>query len=653
MYIATVPNRNSPPAILLREGYRENGKVKSRTLANLSKLPPEAIAVLRQVLKGEKLVHPSEAFEAVTSLQHGHVQAVLDTMRRLGFERLLASRPSPQRDHVLAMVVARILEPDSKLATTRWWHLTTLPSLLGVADADEDDLYAALDWLLERQDRIAKKLVRRHLDPGSLALYDLSSSYFEGVTCPLAALGHNRDGKKGKLQVNYGLLTNSQGIPVAISVFPGNTGDSTTLLPQVSKLRNDFDIERFVLVGDRGMITQKQVDALREIDGIDWIAALRPEAIQKLVASGTIQMGLFDERNLFEFSHLDFSGERLVACRNPELAKRRAQKRQSLLEATAQELEKVRRMVGQDRLQGQKAIGARVRKVLEPYKIAKYYQLDIRNDGFDFEVDPEQIVAEVARQAKSPEQAKARMGRYERHLETIAAKLEGVRQRIGRGRLHGQDAIGVRVGKVVNKYKVGKHFKLDIQDDRFNFEIDLNKVADEAALDGIYVVRTSLPEQQMSADDTVRSYKRLSQVERAFRSFKAIDLHVRPIRHHLENRVRAHLFLCMLAYYVQWHMLEAWRPLLFCDEDQAAKATRDPVAPAQRSKGALQKVHSKTLEDGSPVHSFQTLLKLLSSIVRNVCRVPGAPPDVPTFDVVTTPSAQQQLAYELLEAIEA
>jgi transposase len=651
MYIATVPNRTSPPALLLREGYREDGKVKTRTLANLSKLPPEAIAVLRQVLKGHKLVNPSDAFEAVTSLQHGHVQAVLDAMRRLGFARLIASQPSPQRDRVVAMVITRLLEPDSKLATTRWWHLTTLPVLLDVVDSDEDDLYAAMDWLLERQGRIEKKLAARHLDEGGLALYDLSSSYFEGVTCPLAALGHNRDGKKGKLQVNYGLLTNSQGIPVSISVFDGNTGDPKTLLPQVGKLRNDFDIEHFVLVGDRGMITQKQVDALREIDGIDWIAALRPEAIQKLVQSGAIQMGLFDERNLFELTHLDFSGERLVACRNPELAKRRAQKRRTLLEATAQELEKVRRMVGQDRLQGQDAIGARVRRVLESYKVGKYYKLDIRDDGFDFEVDLEGIAAEVAHQCKNPEQAKKRLDRSKRHIEAIAAQLEKVRQRIERGRLHGQDAIGVRVGKVINKYKVGKHFKLDIQDDRFDFEIDQHKVAAEAALDGIYVVRTSLPEERMSADDTVRSYKRLSQVERAFRSLKTMDLQVRPIRHHLADRVRAHFFLCMLAYYVQWHMLEAWRPLLFCDEHQEAKATRDPVAPAQRSEAALQKVHSKTLEDGSRVHSFQTLLKLLGGIVRNVCRVPGAPPDAPTFDVVTTPSAKQQRAYDLLETI--
>jgi len=567
MYIATVPNRGSPPAILLREGYREGGHVKTRTLANLSKLPPDAVAALRQVLKGETLVRAHDAFEAVASLHHGHVQAVLDAMRRLGFANLVASRPSRQRHLVLAMVAARLLEPDSKLGTTRWWNLTTLPTLLGVADADEDELYAAMDWLLKRQPLIEKKLAARHLHNDAMALYDLSSSYFEGVTCPLAALGHNRDGKKGKLQVNYGLLTDTQGIPVAVSVFKGNTGDPKTLLPQVDKVRKEFRLERFVLVGDRGMITQKQVDALRQLDGIDWVAALRPEAIRKLLEGGALQLGLFDERNLFELTHPDFPAERLVACRNPELAQRRAHKRTSLLEATAQELEKVRRMVE-------------------------------------------------------------------------------------RGRLRGQDHIGVRVGKVVNKYKVAKHFKLIIEDARFDFAIDRDKVAAEAALDGIYVIRTSLPEDRMSADDAVRSYKRLSQVERAFRSFKTMHLQLRPIHHRLEHRVRAHIFLCMLAYYVMWHMLQAWRPLLFCDEDFQAKATQDPVAPAQRSESALHKVHSKTLDDGSEVHSFHTLLLQLSGIVRNVCRIPGAPPDAPTFDVVTTPSAKQRRAYQLLEAID-
>ena len=566
MYITRIPNRNSPPAILLRESYRDKGKVKSRTLANLSKLPPGTIEVLRRALNGEQLVAPSEAFEVIASRHHGHVHAVLLAMRRLGFAELIASRASRARDVVVAMVAARLLEPDSKLATTRWWHITTLPDILGVADADENELYDALDWLLERQERIERKLATRHLANDALALYDLSSSYFEGVTCPLAAFGHNRDGKKGKLQVNYGVLTNSHGLPVAVSVFEGNTGDPTTLVSQLSKVRDQFGLARFVLVGDRGMITQKQVDVLRDIDGVEWIAALRPGAINTLLDSGALQMDLFDERNLFELTHPDFPGERLVACRNPELAKRRAEKRKSLLDATARELHKVRDMV--------------------------------------------------------------------QH-----------------GRLHGQDAIGVRIGKVINKYKVAKHFTLDIGERHFDFDIDQDKVAAEAALDGIYIVRTSLSAERMNADDTVRSYKLLSQVERAFRSMKSLDINVRPIRHRLEARVRAHIFLCMLAYYVQWHMLEAWRPLLFCDEDQQGKATRDPVAAARRSEAALRKVHTRTLDDGTEVHSLRTLLKHLSAIVRNVCRVPDSGPDAPTFDIVTTPGAKQQRAFELLESI--
>ena len=567
MYIATIPNRGSPPAILLREGYREAGTVKTRTLANLSKLPADAIAALRQVLKGDTLIKADDAFEAITSRHHGHVQAVLDAMRRLGVAHLIASRPSRQRNLVVAMVAARILAPDSKLATTRWWHVTTLPTLLGVADADEDELYTAMDWVLTRQPRIEKTLAARHLHNDGMALYDLSSSYFEGSTCPLAARGRNRDGKKGTLQVNYGLLTDRRGVPVAVSVFKGNTGDPTTLLPQVDTVRKDFGLERVVLVGDRGMITQKQVDALRTIDGIDWITALRPEAIRRRVAGGTLHMGLFDERTLFELTHPDFPGERLVACRNPELATRRAHTRTSVLDATVNELEKVRRMVG-------------------------------------------------------------------------------------RGRLRGQDDIGVRVGKVVTKYKVAKHVRLTIEDARFDFDIDTDRVAAEAALDGIYVLRTSLPEERITAEETVRSYTRLTQVERAFRSLKTVDLQIRPIHHRLEHRVRAHIFVCMLAYYVLWHMLEAWRPLLFGDEDQHAKATRDAVAPATRSEAALRTVHSKTLDDGSEVQSFHTLLTLLSGIIRNVCRVSGAPPDAPTFDVVTTPSATQQRAFQLLEGIE-
>lgn len=551
---------------LLRRSFREGKKVRNETLGNLSHLPAHVINLIQRSLKGETMVSSIDTFEAIASRHHGHVQAVLAAVKHLGVEHLIASTSSRERDLVLGMIAARILEPDTKLATTRWWHTTTLPEILGVSDADEDDLYGAMDWLLKRQGRIEKKLAARHLKEGGMALYDLSSSYFEGVTCPLAALGHNRDGKKGKLQVNYGLLTDNRGRPVSVSVYAGNTGDPKTLMPQVQKVKGDFGIKTVVLVGDRGMISQTQIDEIKGVGGVDWITALKTEAIRKLVEGQAIQLELFDERNIFELTHPDFPGERLVACRNPELRKLRGYKRRSLLEATSRELTKVQGMVG-------------------------------------------------------------------------------------RGTLVGKDKIGVRVGTVVNKYKVAKHFVLDIKDQSFDFHIDEKKVAEEAALDGIYVLRTSLAKEQLSTEDTVRSYKNLSQVERAFRSMKTMDLKVRPIHHRLEDRVRAHIFLCMLACYVEWHMREAWRPVLFCDEDQEHKKTRDPVAPAKRSEAALEKAYSKVLADGSAVHSFQTLLKILSTIVRNRCRVPAGGPNTPTFDVVTTPTAEQQRAYKLLEAI--
>ena len=566
MFIARIPNRNSPPAILLRESYRENGKVKTRTLANLSKLPASAIDVLKRSLKGQSLVPLEETLDIVASPHHGHVKAVLQTLCRLGLPRLMDSRPSRERNLVVAMIVARILAPHSKLATTRWWHNTTLPAVLGVQDANESDLYAALDWLLKRQGRIEKKLAASHLAEGGLALYDLSSSYFEGATCPLAAFGHNRDGKKGKRQVNYGLLANSQGVPVAVSVFKGKIADPTTLLGQARRLQKTFAIRSFVIVGDRGMITQTQINALRGEDGVDWITALRPKAVQTLLADGALQMDLFDERNLFTLTHPNFAGERLVACRNPELARRRAVKRRSLLAATAKALDKVCGMVE-------------------------------------------------------------------------------------RGRLQGKDKIGVRVGKVVNQYKMAKHILLDIEDKRFTYALDEENIQAEAALDGVYVIRTSLDKERISDEDAVRSYKQLTYVERAFRSMKTMDLQVRPIHHRLEGRVRAHIFLCMLAYYVQWHMVDAWRELLFVDEDQAARATRDPVAPAQRSAGALRKAQVRVLEDGSPVHSFRTLLSDLGTIVRNQCRVPGADVNAPPLEITTTPNAQQKRAYELLDTI--
>ena len=654
MYITTIPNRNSPPAILVREGYREDGKVKTRTLANLSKLPAETIAVVQQVLKGKQMVSVDEVFEIVEdgSRAHGHAEAVLIAMRRLGFSGLINSRPSRQRDLVVAMVAARILKPQSKLATTRWWPNTTLPEMLGVDHTNEDELYEAMDWLLERQAHIEKKLATRHLTDGGLALYDLTSSYFEGVTCPLAALGYSRDGKKGTLQINYGLLTNQQGIPVAVSVFKGNSGDPKTLLPQTEKMRAKFGIKQFVLVGDRGMITQKQVDTLRDIEGCDWITALRPGAIKKLVTGGSIQMGLFDERNLFEFTHLDFPGERLVACRNPELARRRTAKRIALLEATTCELDRVSRMVSRGRLHGKKAIGNQVDRILKQYKVGKHYTVDIRDDGFDFKINRDAITVEVtAKSDGKTKLAKERLARLEGHIKSIADKLDKVRQRIKHGQLQGKDAIGVRVGKVVNKYKMSKHFVLHITDNSFRFELDQAAVDAEASLDGIYVVRSSVSPKMMDTDQTVRSYKLLSNVERAFRCLKSVDLMVRPIRHRLENRVRAHIFLCMLAYYVQCHMIEVWRPLLFADEDQKSKTSRDPVAPAKRSDAALQKVHTKRLDDDSVVHSFCTLLDDLARIVTNTCRCSGLGPESPTFTMTTTPNTQQQRAFKLLQSI--
>jgi len=654
MYVATVPNRNSPPAILLREGYREGGKVKNRTLANLSKLPAEAIAAIKRVLKGERLVSTDELFEIAEdgSPAHGNVEAVMTAMGKLGFAGLLCSRPSRQRDLVLAMVASRLLEPQSKMATTRWWSNTTLADTVGVRGADEDELYEAMDWLLERQDHIEKKLAGRHLDSGGMALYDLTSSYFEGVTCSRAALGHNRDGKKGKLQVNYGLLANEQGIPVAVSVFAGNSGDPKTLLPQVAKMRDSFGIGKFVLVGDRGMITQKQIDALRTLEDIDWLTAMRPGAIRKLVEDGSIQMGLFDERNLFELEHPDWPGERLIACRNPELAARRTAKREALLEATTAELEKVRRMVGRGKLYGKKVISEQVNKLLKQYKVGKHFTVEVRDDGLEYCLDAEALAAELAtKHDKDAVLAAKRLERAKRHLESVGDKLDKIRHRTEQGRLHGKDQIGVRVGRVINKYKVAKHFVLHIEDDSFDFDRDQDNIDAEAALDGIYVIRTSVPKKTMDTDQAVRGYKQLANVERAFRCLKSVDLMVRPIWHRLEDRVRAHIFLCVLAYYVQWHMIEAWRPLLFADQDQQAKASRDPVAPAKRSQEALHKVHTKRLDDGSPVHSFRTLLKHLGNIVRNTCRCPDAAPEAPTFYKTTTPNPKQQQALDLLRTI--
>ena len=445
---------------------------------------------------------------------------------------------------------------------------------------------------------------------------------------------------------------NRKGIPVAVSIFKGNTGDPKTLMPQVEKMRDTFGIEQFVMVGDRGMLTQKQVDALHDIDGVDWIGALRPEAIKKLTAGGVIQMGLFDERNLFEIKHPDFPGERLIACRNVELAHRRAIKRESLLKATVKELDKVRGMVRRGRLSGKKEIDARVRTILKKYRIGKHFDVDIREDGFNYKINEDALIAAITAKGKgNQELIQKRLKRSRCHIESIARQLAKLSQKVDKGRLHGQDEIGVRVGKVINKYKVGKHFDFDIQDNDFSFEINRDNVKKEAALDGIYIVRTSLSKERMDADETVRSYKLLSQVERAFRSFKTVDLMVRPIRHRLEDRVRAHIFLCMLAYYVQWHMMEAWRPLLYADEDQKAKGLRDPVAPAKRSDSAMKKVKTKRLDDGSRVYSFRDLLSHLAAIVRATCRCSGQEDTSATFPMITRRNTKQQKAFDLLQTI--
>ena len=566
MHIDIVPNRSSRPTFLLRESYREGTRVRKRTLANLSALSDEQIDAMRAVLRGESLRPVGAVFEVSGSLPHGHVQAVSMAMHRLGFAPLLSARAQPERDLVCAMVAARILAPHTKLATTRWWSTSTLAAHFGVADADEDELYGAMDWLLARQGTIEKKLGRRHLGEGDVALYDLSSSYFEGCCCPLAKLGYNRDGKRGKLQVNYGLLTERRGCPVAVSVFEGNVADPQTLLPQVLRLKRDFGIEQVVLVGDRGMISQTAVEQLRTHEGLAWITALRSAQIRQLVECGAIQMGLFDVRNLFEITHPDYPNERLVVCRNEARGRLRAHKREALLAATREELERVRAMVE-------------------------------------------------------------------------------------RGRLRAAGKIGLRVGKVLHKFKMAKHFELDIGERHFSFKVLTAAVAAEAALDGLYVIRSPLTPSEMDGAELVRTYKALTAVERAFRTLKTVNLKIRPIHHRTENRVRAHIFLCVLAYYVEWHMREAWRGLLFADEDQAAKATRDPVAPAQRSKPAQRKASTHRLDDGTPAHSFRTLLDELSTVVRNTCRTRASSDTAPSFEIVTTANPKQARAIELLQHI--
>ncbi len=568
MYIAVVPNRNSPPAILLRESFREHGKVKNRTLANLSHWPPAQIEALRQVLKGEFSAGPplERAFAVVRSLPHGHVAAVLGMMRQLKLEQLL--QPGPERARVLALIAQRVLEPASKLATARALRTETAHCTLGreleLAAVDEDDLYRALDWLLPQQPQIEAALARRHLGEGTLVLYDVSSTYFEGHCCPLARYGHSRDERRGNPQIVFGLLADAEGCPLAVEVFEGNTADPKTVAAQIQKLRERFGLKEVVLVGDRGMLTQARIEQeLRPVPGLEWITALRTGAIQKLVGEGALQLSLFDQTGLAEITHPDYPGERLVVCRNPLLAAERARKREEIMTAAEKKLE---------------ALAAATRRPQRPLR------------------DPARI--------------------------------------------------NYRIGEVLGPKKVGKYFNWQITAEGLTYERDPARIARDAALDGIYVLRTSLAASRLDAAQTVRSYKRLAQVERAFRILKSLDLEIRPIHHRLAARVRAHVLICLLAYYVEWHMRRALAPLLFADEHQGEQLAASPVAPARRSAAAEAKARTKRTADHLPVQSFHDLLRDLATIVKN--RIQPALKSVAPFDIVTRPTPLQKQALQLL-----
>ena len=571
MYIETVPNRGSRPAVLLREGWREDGKVKKRTIANLSDWPEHKVQALAAVLKGKSVVGDVEqAFDIVRSLPHGHVAAVLRTIEKIKLDQLIARSRCPERDLCVAMLVARITAPGSKLALARGLSDetadSTLGELLGLQNTDEDHCYAAMDWLLDRQVAIETALAKRHLADGVLVLYDVTSTYFEGRHCPLAKLGHSRDGKRDKLQIVIGLLTNAEGCPVAVEVFDGNTGDPTTVAPQVEKLQKRFDLKRIILVGDRGMITDARIrEDLSEVQGLDWITALRAPAIAALVEGGLLQLSLFDSKDLAEISAPEYPGERLVVCKNPLLAQERTRKRHELLEATERQFDTVARAVARD---------------------------------------------------KRP--------------------------------LRGAVKIGLRVGKVMGRFKMAKHFKLTITDDSFRYERDEQAIAAETALDGIYVVRSTVSAERMSPDEIVRSYKSLANVERAFRCIKTTELNIRPIHHRKAERVRAHVLLCMLAYYVEWHMRRLLAPILFDDDDRKGGEARraSVVAPARRSERAEDKALTKRTDAGEPVHSFMSLFRDLATIAKN--RIQPKATDAPIFEIITKPTSFQQRALDLL-----
>jgi ribosomal protein L35 len=564
MYVDRVPNRGSPPAVLLRQAWREAGKIRKRTLANLSHWPEQKVESLKRLLRGETLVSAHDIFAVESSLPHGHVEAVLGTIGKLGLDHLIASKRSRERDLVVAMVAERLLSPSSKLATTRLWNESSLAEELSVGSADVDELYQALDWLLVRQQRIEAKLAARHLKDGALVLYDTSTSYYEGRRCSLARFGHDRDGKKLPV-ILYGLLTDQAGRPVAVEVYPGNTGDPTTVSDQVDKLRERFSLSRVVIVGDRGMLTQAQIEKLKQHPGLGWISSLRSHAIRSLVETGQLERSLFDETNLAEIRAREFPGERLIACFNPLLAIERRRKRGELLQATEKALVR--------------------------------------------------LEAEVRRRTKTP---------------------------------FGKAEIGVKAGRILGRFKMGKHFTLTIADGVFAWARHEESIRREADLDGIYVVRTSEPDERLKAPDAVRTYKSLALVERAFRCLKGVDLLVRPIFHRTEDHVRAHVFLCMLAYYLEWHMREAWAPLLFQDEELAQqRQQRDAVAPAQPSPSVHRKKSTRRSSEGLPLHSFKTLLAELAKRCRNTCRVKTDPTS--RFTTLTDLSPLQARALQLLE----
>jgi len=551
---------------LLRRTFRVGPEVKHETLGNISHLPEPLINIIRRSLAGETFVPLDETFTITASLPHGHVQAVLGAIGQLGVDKLLGAKRSRQRDLVLALIAERLLHPGSKLAATRTWKTTTLASELAVEDADEDEVYAALDWLLARQRRVEKKLANQHLNEGAVVLYDVSSSYYEGRCCPLAKFGHNRDGKKDRPIIVYGVLTDADGRPVAMDVYDGNTADPTTVPDQVEKLRKRFGLERVALVGDRGMLTETQISQLRQHPGLGWVSALRAGAIRKLADSGALQLSLFDKQNLAEIRSPAYPGERLVACYNPLLAEERKRKREELLAATEKELARIAKAVG--------------------------------------------------RRKKTPLR---------------------------------KDEIGVKVGAVRNRFQMGKHFELSIEDGRLEWSRREESIRREAEMDGIYVIRTSEPDgPSWSAADTVRRYKSLAQVERAFRTLKGIDLLVRPIFLRTPDHVRAHFFLCLLAYYVEWHMRRKLAPLLFDDEQLPEERwRRDPVAPAEPSAEAQKKKRARQTEDGLPVHSFSTLLAELGTRCRNTCRV-DSDESRSSFQMLTQPTPLQVKAQQLL-----